>query len=144
MPDYRRYRVAGGAYFLAVNLLERYPNDLLVRQVGLLRTVVRAVKERRPFHIDSCAILPDHLHCVWTLPPSDDDFTNRWRLIKQGFAKGLPMAERRSPVRVARGESQGHGLALLGAPRMQRAIWQRRFWQHVICDEQDYAAHIDY
>jgi REP element-mobilizing transposase RayT len=49
-------------------------------------------------------ILPDHLHCVWTLPLGDDDFTNRWRMIKQGFSKALPMTERRSSVRIARGE----------------------------------------
>ena len=129
MPDYRRYRVAGGTYFFTVNLLERYPNDLLVRHIELLRSVVRKVREKRPFHIDAWVILPDHLHCVWTLPPGDDDFTNRWRLIKQGFSKGLPMTERRSAVRIARGE---------------RAIWQRRFWEHVIRNDRDYAAHVDY
>lgn len=144
MPDYRRYRVAGGTYFFPVNLLERYPNDLLVRHIELLRTVARKVRGNRPFHIDAWVILPDHLHCVWSLPPGDDDFTNRWRLIKQGFSKALPMTERRSSVRIARGESQGQGLALPGALRMQRAIWQRRFWEHVIRSDKDYAAHVDY
>ncbi|HYE36063.1 REP-associated tyrosine transposase [Methylocaldum sp.] len=129
MPDYRRYRVPGGTYFFTVNLLERYPNDLLVRHIDLLRTVVREVRTKRPFHIDAWVILPDHLHGVWTLPPGDDDFTNRWRLIKQDFSKALPATERRSKVRIARGE---------------RGIWQRRFWEHAICDEEDYAAHMDY
>ena len=129
MPDYRRYRVPGGTYFFTVNLLERYPNDLLVRYVDHLRSVVRAIRRRWPFHVDAWVILPDHLHCVWTLPPGDDDFANRWRLIKQGFSKGLPVEERRSAVRMARGE---------------RGIWQRRFWEHVIRDDADYAAHIDY
>jgi putative transposase len=129
MPDYRRYRVPGGTYFFTVNLLERYPNDLLVRQIDLLRTVVRHVRAKRPFHIDAWVVLPDHLHAVWTLPPGDDDFTNRWRLIKQSFCKGLPPTERRSKVRIARGE---------------RGIWQRRFWEHAIRDEEDYVAHVDY
>ena len=129
MPDYRRYRVPGGTYFFTVNLLERYPNDLLVRHVDILRSVVRRVREKRPFHIDAWVILPDHLHCVWTLPPGDDDFTNRWRLIKQEFSKALPCTERRSKVRVARGE---------------RGIWQRRFWEHAIRDDEDYQAHVDY
>ena len=129
MPDYRRYRVAGGTYFFTVNLLERFPNDLLVRHIDVLRTVVAKVREKRPFHIDAWVVLPDHLHCVWTLPTGDDDFTNRWRLIKQGFSKALPVTERRSKVRIARGE---------------RGLWQRRFWEHVIRDDRDYAAHIDY
>jgi putative transposase len=129
MPDYRRYRVAGGTYFFTVNLLERSPNDLLVRHIDVLRTMVAKVKEKRPFHIDAWVVLPDHLHTVWTLPPGDDDFTNRWRLIKQGFSKTLPITERRSSVRMARGE---------------RGIWQRRFWEHVIRDENDYNRHVDY
>ena len=128
MPDYRRYRVAGGTYFFTV-LARRYPNDLLVRPIELPRSVVRAVRARWPFHIDAWAVLPDHLPCVWILPPDDDDFTNRWRLIKQRFSKGLSNGERRSSVRIARGE---------------RGLWQRRFWEHAIRDEADYAGHVDY
>ena len=129
MPDYRRYRLPGGTYFFTVNLLQRYPNDLLVRHIDILRSEVRAVREKRPFVIDAWVVLPDHLHCVLTLPQADDDFTNRWRLIKQGFSTALPITERRSAVRMARGE---------------RGIWQRRFWEHAIRNETDYAAHIDY
>jgi putative transposase len=66
---------------------------------------------------------------VWTLPPDEDDFTNRWRLIKQRFSKGLSNGERRSSVRSARGE---------------RGIWQRQFWEHAIRDDTDYAGHVDY
>src|SRR5918992_2942226 len=99
--------MAGGTYFFTVNLLQRYPNDLLVRHIELLQTVVREVRKNRPFHIDVWVILPDHLHCVWTLPPGDDDFTNRWRMIKQGFSKALPMTERRLSVRIACGECAG-------------------------------------
>ena len=79
--------------------------------------------------IDSWVVLPDHLHCIWTLPEGDDDNSNRWRVIKQTFSKALPMIERRSAVRVARGE---------------RGIWQRRFWEHMIVDDADYAVHVDY
>jgi putative transposase len=128
MSDYRRYRVPGGIYFFTINLLERYPNDLLIGQIDLLRTVVRHVRAKWTFHIDAWGVLPDHLHAVWMRPPGDDDFTNRWRLIKQGFCKGLPPTEWRSKARIARGE---------------RGIWQRRFWEHAIRDEEDYSAHVD-
>ena len=87
--------------------------------------VVRDVRRRRPFRIDGWVVLPDHLHCIWTLPAGDVDFTTRWRLIKAGFAKHLPKTEHRS----RRGE---------------RGIWQRRFWEHAIRDERDYASHMDY
>jgi len=128
MPDYRRYRVPGGTYFFTVNLLER-KQDLLVRHIDYLREAVRTTKRERPFHIDAWVVLPDHMHTVWTLPPGDDDFSNRWKSIKIRFVQKLPRTERRSKVRVAKGE---------------RGIWQRRFWEHVIRNENDYLRHVDY
>lgn len=129
MPNYRRFRVPGGTYFFTVNLLERYPNDLLVRHIGHLREAVQKVKQDFPFHIDAWVVLPDHLHAVWTLPPGDDDFSLRWRLIKQQFSRSMPPTEHRSGTRLARGE---------------RGIWQRRFWEHAIRNDEEYAAYLDY
>jgi putative transposase len=129
MPDYRRAWQPGGTYFFTVNLLQRHGCDLLVRHVDLLREVVQAVRQRHPFLIHAWVVLPEHLHCVIELPPDDADFATRWRLIKMGFSKALPKTERRSAVRIARGE---------------RGIWQRRYWEHAIRDDADYRAHLDY
>ena len=65
MPDYRRYRIPGGTYFFTVNLLERHPNDLLIRPIDVLRQAVKETRKRWPFHIDSWGVLPDHLHYIW-------------------------------------------------------------------------------
>ena len=129
MPDYRRAWHPGGTYFFTVNLLQRQGNDLLIRHVGLLREAVKSVRQRHPFIIHGWVVLPDHLHCVIELPANDADFATRWRLIKIEFSKTLPKTERRSNVRVARGE---------------RGIWQRRYWEHLIRDEADFSAHMDY
>jgi putative transposase len=129
MPDYRRVYVEGGLYFFTVNLLQRRGNDLLVRYIDSLRGAVRKVKKAHPFTIHAFVVLPEHLHCILELPDGDNDFPLRWRLIKSEFSKSLPITERRSAVRVRRGE---------------RGIWQRRFWEHVIRDEADYTAHMDY
>jgi len=129
MPNYRRAWHPGGTYFFTVNLLQRHGNDLLTRHVEVLRAVVRSVRESHPFRIHGWVVLPEHLHCVIELPPGDADFATRWRLIKGGFSKALPPNEHRSPVRLRRGE---------------RGIWQRRFWEHLIRDEADYRAHMDY
>ena len=129
MPNYRRNFVPGGTFFFTVNLLERYPNDSLIRHIESLRESTRSVRVKYPFEIDAWVVLPDHMHCIWTLPPGDTDYTLRWRLIKAAFSKTLPRIERRSKVRIARGE---------------RGIWQRRFWEHTLRDERDYVAHMDY
>jgi putative transposase len=73
MADYRRNRVSGGTFFFTVNLLERHSN-LLVEHIDALRAVVRRVRARAPFHIDAWVVLPDHMHCLWTLPQVDADF----------------------------------------------------------------------
>lgn len=129
MPNYRRAWHPGGTYFFTVNLLERSGNDLLTRHITELREAVRLVRRDFPFEIHAWVVLPDHLHCVIELPEGDANFALRWRLIKIRFSKSLPKTELRSKTRVRRGE---------------RGIWQRRFWEHLIRDEQDFAAHMDY
>jgi len=128
MPDYRRNRVPRGTYFFTVNLLERR-SRLLVEHIDALREAVRQVRTRQPFHIDAWVVLPDHMHCVWTLPHGDTDYSSRWKAIKIAFAKAVPRTERLSAVRARKGE---------------RGIWQRRFWEHTIRNEHDYATHVDY
>ncbi len=73
MPEYRRNRVPGGTFFFTANLLDRR-SDLLVRHVNVLREAVRRARLRAPFRIDAWVVLPDHMHCPWTLPEGDADF----------------------------------------------------------------------
>src|SRR4051794_27764920 len=126
MPNYRRALVPGGCWFFTVNLLERR-ETLLVNRIDTLRDAVAKTRRSYPFESDAVVVLPDHIHAVWTLPPGDSNFSTRWRLIKSHFAKALPKRERLSAVRKARGE---------------RGIWQRRFWEHLVRDESDYARHV--
>jgi REP-associated tyrosine transposase len=128
MPNYRRAFVPGGCWFFTVNLLERR-QTLLVDHIGSLREAVVRIRQKYPFEIDAFVVLPDHLHAVWTLPDDDADFSTRWRLIKAAFAKSLPKQEQLTTVRKTRHE---------------RGIWQRRFWEHLIRNESDYARHIEY
>jgi putative transposase len=103
MPDYRRNRVPGGTFFFTVNLLDRR-SDLLVTRIDALRKAVRQVRARVPFDIDAWVILPDHMHCLWTLPEGDADFSGRWRAVKTASSKSLPADEPRSRVMTSRGE----------------------------------------
>jgi REP element-mobilizing transposase RayT len=97
MPDYRRNRVPRGTFFFTVKLRDPR-SDLLVRQIDILCDAVRRVRARTPFRIDGWVVLPDHMHCLWTLPQGDADFSGRWRAIKTAFVKCLPTGEARSPV----------------------------------------------
>jgi putative transposase len=128
MANYRRAFIAGASWFFTVNLLNR-SQCLLVEHVGALREAVRETRRRFPFDIDAMVVLPDHIHAVWTLPEGDCDFPSRWRLIKTRLSRSIAPGEPLSMSRRIRGE---------------RGIWQRRYWEHLIRDERDYAHHIDY
>ena len=127
MPNYLRPRVPGATIFFTVALAER-GSDLLVREVGRLREAVQATRTERPFRIDAWVVLPDHLHCVWTLPGGDADFSTRWGAIKGRFSRGLHAGRMRSSHEA----------------RREKAVWQRRFWEHHIRDEADFADHVRY
>ncbi len=128
MTNYRRANAAGASYFFTVNLADRN-GALLTEHIGSLRAAFQYVHERHPYTTDAIVILPDHLHAIWTLPEGDADFSTRWRLLKTEFTRSLPAGERRTESRTARGE---------------RGIWQRRYWEHMIRNEQDLARHVDY
>jgi putative transposase len=102
---------------------------LLVDAIDILRDTMRLVQRHHPFHIDAVVILPDHLHARWTSPPDDAAFAMRWGLVSAGFSRNLPCMERRSDSRKKKGE---------------RGIWQRRYWEHMIRNDDDYARHVDY
>ncbi|MDR3416173.1 MAG: transposase [Nevskia sp.] len=125
---YRRATAPGGTYFFTVNLVDR-SSRLLLDRVDDLRESVRVVKQRHPFEIVAWAVLPDHLHAVWTLPASDADFSSRWMLIKAAFSRRIGKGEFVRPSRIAKGE---------------RGLWQRRFWEHQIRDDNDLVRHVDY
>ncbi|MEY4730467.1 MAG: hypothetical protein RL020_1625 [Pseudomonadota bacterium] len=129
MRRYLRHRVPGACYFFTVNLAERKNNSRLVTHIEALRDAFAKTKQDHPFEINAIVVLPEHLHCLWTLPPDDDDFSTRWSLIKARFSRALPAGEKISKSREAKGE---------------RGIWQRRFYEHYIRDDADYAKHVDY
>jgi putative transposase len=126
---YRRAQVSGGTFFFTVNLLNR-KSDLLVRKVDTLRKAFRSVQERHPFTIVAIVIMPDHLHTIWQLPEDDGDYAKRWNLIKGAFSRALPTIDE-----------------TIGSSRhakRERGIWQRRYWEHQIRDDDDLMRHVDY
>jgi putative transposase len=133
MPDYRRAKIPGGTYFFTVVTFDRMPildNDL---SREILRSAFDNVKTQYPFEMEAFCLLPDHLHCVWSLPGQDSDYSKRWRAIKGHFAREYQ-------------RSGGlHGIQSVSRLRRgEAAVWQRRFWEHAIRDDKDLHRHLDY
>jgi putative transposase len=133
MPEYRRYYVPGGTIFFTVVTHER--RDLFSQALArdCLRYAIETIRSKRPFDMPAFVLLPDHLHCLWTLPPGDSAYSVRWRRIKEEFTKKYMQA----------GGSEGRRSASRRR-RKERGIWQQRFWEHTIEDEHDFERHFDY
>jgi putative transposase len=133
MPEYRRSRIAGGIFFFTVVTYYRLPIQTTIEARKLLRPAWEDVQGRFPFTIDSVCLLPEHLHTIWIMPDGDANYSLRWKEIKRLFTRGyleqVGPGENRNDSRKSRGEA---------------AIWQRRFWEHTIRDQEDLNHHRDY
>ncbi len=128
---YHRLYVPGGTYFFTLVTYHRLPIFKSPESVDLFYDALNYTSARMPFESIAYVILPDHLHFVWSLPERSSDYSTRWRLIKSYFTRYYA----------------GKDEAMISASRkqkMEQAVWQRRFWEHLIRDETDLANHIEY
>ena len=131
MPNYRRSRI-GSTYFFTVVTYRRRPILCLDASRVALRQAIADTRRSHPFAIVAWVLLPDHLHCIWELPEGGSGYSVRWAMIKKGFTqrvKGLLGAEKTTASRRKHREGD---------------VWQQRFWEHTVRDEQDFASYCDY
>ena len=132
MPNYRRLKTPGASYFFIVVTKNRNPVLCHPSVRKALREAITCVRINMPFTIEAFVLLPDHSHCIWTMPEGDCDYGKRWGKIKglvSGQCESLCDSSTLTDSEIKRGESH---------------FWQRRFWEHQIRDEQDFYHHLDY
>ena len=133
MPNYHRVFVEGATYFFTVVTFNRLP--LLTTDEGraILHDAWLEVQGRFPFRTVAVCLLPEHLHCIWSLPEGEAGYPLRWKEIKRLFTRSylalVGPGEERNTSRLKQGEA---------------AIWQSRYWEHLIRDEADLHRHMDY
>lgn len=133
MPDYRRWHHPGATYFFTVTTENR--RKILTTPAGrsCLHAAFNETRTRLLFDLWAIVLLPDHLHCIWIMPPDDDDFSTRWSMIKRRFsqrwraANDTPSVNSPSKTR-----------------KRELGVWQRRFWEHLIRNERELNAYRDY
>ena len=133
MPEYRRRYVPGGTFFFTLVTCDRRP--FLCDQVArpILRDCLREAQRERAFTIDAVVLLPDHLHAIWTLPPGDATYSLRWAAIKANFTREwLACGGQESTIT---GDHHRQG---------RRGVWQPRFYEHTVEDDDDFIAHVEY
>ena len=128
MRNYIRDKTKGGCYFLTFNLINR-KSQLLLTYIEQFRIAYTKTINRHHFHLDALVVLPDHAHIMITLPQDSDDYAIIVASLKSQFSRQLNDIELVTSSRQAKRE---------------RGIWQRRFWEHRIRDDNDYRQHMDY
>jgi putative transposase len=134
MSEYRRWMVPGGTYSFTVVCYKRRWNFEHEANVRLLGEVMRDIRDDAPFKTIAMVVLPDHLHCIWSLPRLDADYPTRWKQIKRDFTVRFLEA----------GGEDDRRVAARRRARGERGIWQRRYWEHVVKDEQELEDLCDY
>ena len=131
MSNYRRMFVPGGTYFFTCNTHKRKP--ILTPDLGrrCLREAILKIQQRHPFQIPAIVLIPCHWH--WTLPRDDDRYSMRWSRIKEEFTE--------------RWLSHGGCEQYCSPSRRKyrlRGVWQKRFWEHTVRDQDDFERCVDY
>jgi putative transposase len=133
MSEYRRFYREGSIIFLTIVTYNRQLIFKDEKNIDLLRKATAIVKSEMPFEILGAVILPNHLHFLWQLPPNNGDFSKRVGRLKALFTKSFKqennVIQEVSRSRIKHRESN---------------IWQRRFWDHHIRDEEDFEQHLNY
>ncbi len=140
MSNYRRFKTSGGTYFFTVATYNRQEILCKPQSRNALRDAIEAVRALLPFHIDAWVLLPDYLHCIWTLPEGDADFSKRWGTIKTSFTKKVGWALPTN--KIAMPTNKKYSISRIR--HRDANIWQRRFWEHQIRDQEDFNRHCDY
>lgn len=131
MSDYRRTFLKGGTFFFTVVTYMRYPIFKEETAVSLLKNCFTSIMKKHPFKIDALVIMPDHLHTIWTLPDEESDFSTRWKQIKGTFSRYYS-------------GNKSTDITESMISKNEKGIWQRRFWEHAIRNQEDFNKHCDY
>ncbi len=132
MPEYRRVK-DGITYFFTVVTYKRQRFLCLKESREVLRKVISEIRKSHPFVIEAWVLMPNHIHCIWSLPENDIDYSKRWGLIKSRYTKIIG----NKLVKSCRSTSSRKN-------KREGTVWQRRFWEHKIRNEKDYENHCNY
>jgi putative transposase len=120
--NFRRYYVPNAIIFITQVVQDRVPIFRDESHLELLRSTLRRVKELHPYSMLGYVFLLDHFHLL-IKPTGSSTFSQIMHSLKPNFTKGYKQA-----------------IGVSGSMK----FWQKRFWEHTIRDEMDFARHLDY
>ena len=131
--EYRRAFVPGGTFFFTVVTFNRRETFTDLAAIRILGSVLRRSILRWPVTVHAIVVLPDHWHTIWSLPSGDTEYPKRLGWIKKEFTKHW-LSIGGVEEQVSAGKQR----------QRRRGVWQPRYWEHTIEDEEDFQNHFDY
>jgi putative transposase len=122
MTNIRRYYVPDSIVFITQVVDGRIPVFRNPRHLDLLREIMHEAQRLYPFAMVAFAFLPDHFHLLLK-PAAGITHTQIMHSIKPNFTKAYKTS-----------------LSMQGSMK----FWQKRYWDHIIRDEDDFANHLHY
>ena len=118
--NYRRLFLQNSLLFITVVTNERIP--ILTNDIHLLHKIFINVSEFYDFELIAYVVLQDHVHCI-IKPLNINEYPKIIKSFKYSFTKNFNVG--------------------LVNPTYKK-LWQNRYWEHTIRDENDLQRHLDY
>ena len=124
MPNYRRYYIPNSVYFITTVTNKRLAIFKNNENIKIIFNTLKTVKDMKPFDLIAYCLLYDHLHLLIGI---DEKF-------KYNITQIMHSLKRNFTLNYKNIHKINHEINL----------WQKRFWDHIIRNENDMKRHVDY
>ena len=128
--NYRRLYIPNSIIFITIVTSKR--RNILIKNIELLKFSIKNAHKYYNFEIYAICVMKDHVHLL-IKPNNINEYSKIILLIKRTFSKKIDI---NTILDYKQSDSN--------IKRKERDIWQRRFWEHTIRNEEDLYRHIDY
>ena len=128
--NYRRLFIPNSIVFITFVTYER--QEILISNIDLLKDSIKQTKQIFKFEIIAICILKNHIHLL--IKPED---INTYPLI-------IKSIKRNFSTKFDTTQIENYTESKSRKNKNEKSIWQRRYWEHTIIDENDLHKHIDY
>ncbi len=118
--NYRRIYAENGLLFLTIVTNNR--KAILIDNIQILKNSLYNVQQIYKFELIAYSVLPDHIHCI-IKPKNISEYPKIIKSLKYSFTKNVGLVKPTYNI---------------------YKIWQNRYWEHTIRDEDDLYKHLDY
>lgn len=130
MSNYKRYFGNNNPVF--ITFVTNGRKKILIENIELLRNSFKFAKVKFKFEIFAGVTLKEHCHII-IAAENQNDIPKIIRTIKFNFSINIPQKC-----------LENVNLSHSAMKRGEKGIWQRRYYDHIIRDEEDLYRHIDY